>query len=373
MFNRGPVTQRSMPFWPLQYRGTDPFGGPILGAMDSLETADLLCWAGKEGFIELTSAHDDDLVPWNPKRPEDDLDKSGLVYGRLMEIRQKLDAANVGFHMVTCCLHGDPMFRRGGLTNPDPKIRELAKLKVQRTLRIGSMLGAKRFTYWVARDGFEVMITVDPKVMDWLAEGLNSAISYMTEASLDYDMATIEPKPNEPRGHMYLPTAGHAAAFTQALNEPGFWKVNPELTQHEGMAGLDPITCIRLLVKLDKLGFLHFGNQINGQFDNDFPPLVGPEHLKETAEMFRVLEQLGWKGVVEYDCHALRSELNPDDSLGCKKDFIVDCTMGLSISLKLAERIKSLVFGMRESQADLNSIMLLCNLSDEDVSHYLVR
>jgi len=134
------------------------------------------------------------------------------------------------------------------------------------------------------------------------------------------------------------------------------------------MTLLDAVSCVKFLVSCGKLFFLHFGNQIKGQFDNDFPPLVGPEHLKETVEMFRVLKALGWRGVVEYDCHMLRCETDPGANEACRKQFILDCSMALTIALKLAERIQGLdVSGCEESEADLVAIMTMTGLDADDV------
>ena len=131
-----------------------------------------------------------------------------IALAATIDLRRSVNAVNT----ATCSLHGNTLFRNGGLTNPDPKLRDLARLKVDRTLRIGAMFGAKHFTYWVARDGFEVPVTVDWKnVYTWLAAGLDHVWDYVKAKKLtNYVGATIEPKPNEPRGHMYLPTAGHA-------------------------------------------------------------------------------------------------------------------------------------------------------------------
>jgi xylose isomerase len=365
-----------MPFWPIQYSGVDPFGGPILESIDSLETANLICWGAEQGLLEQTSAHDDDLVPWDPVHPDDDLDEKGPVHERIMAIRQKLDQFGVNFHAITCSLHGHPMFRRGGLTNPNEHVREAAKLKVRRTMRIGNKLGAKRIIYWVARDGYEVLITVPPQSYIWLKQGLNDVTDYNDHAGLGYEMCTIESKPNEPRGRMFLPTAGHAAGFTFCLKKPDFWKVNPELPQHEAMTGLDMLTCARFLVHMGKLGFLHFGNQISGQFDNDFPPLVGPDHLKQTVDMFRVLNQLGWRGVVEFDCHPLRCELDPEKQSATKTRFIENCSRGLGIALALSNRLQPIpleLTGVPESEADHISVMQMCNLPQKEIMPLMVR
>ena len=74
MYNRLCVTDRSMPFWCVANPLSDPFGGPVQGKPDSLEVAHTLAWAKGQGLIEATSFHDDDLVPWDPRNPEDDLD-----------------------------------------------------------------------------------------------------------------------------------------------------------------------------------------------------------------------------------------------------------------------------------------------------------
>jgi len=366
-YNQDCVTLRSMPFWSLGNQLADPFGGAVLNKLDSLETAKIIAWAGKEGYAEATSYHDDDLVPWYPAHPEDDLDPKSGAYSRLREIKEILDDAGIPVNASICNLHGDRMFRNGGLCNPDPGIRRLAQLKVERTLRIGQFFGAKYYVYWVARDGFEVPVCTDwANVYEWLAEGLNHVTDYIKAKGMtNYIAATVEPKPNEPRGQMFLPTSGHAAGFICGkLKNPDFWGVNPELLQHESMALMNAVMTVGYLCSMNKLKFLHFGSQIKAQFDNDFPPLIGPEGLKETVTMFHALNQIGWKGVVEFDCHMLRAESNPDDPAGCRKQFIIDCAMALEMALRLARRIEKPQPGISQSAADLASIRDMCKLEN---------
>ena len=255
MYNRLCVTDRSMPFWCVANPLSDPFGGPVQGKPDSLEVAHTLAWAKTQGLIEATSFHDDDLVRWNPDRPDDDLDPSSETYKRLHEIRAVLRKAGVKVNAATCSLHGNPLFRAGGLTNPDPRIRALAAKKVERTLRIGALLGARHYIYWVARDGFESYPGTDfSKVYDWLAAGLDHVTDYIESQKLtNYKGATVEPKPNEPRGQMFLPTAGHAVGFIMTrLKKPEFWGVNPELLQHEGMTLLNSVMTVSYLCAVKK-------------------------------------------------------------------------------------------------------------------------
>lgn len=365
-FCAGPVTGRSMPFWCVGNPLGDPFGSKVLPATDSLQNAEVLVWAAKEGLIEQTSFHDDDLVPWNPATPEDDLDPRSEVSQTLAKLKAMLDGAGLTVNTATCSLHGNPIFRKGGLTNPDPAIRALARSKVERTLRIGHRLGARYMTYWVARDGFEVPVTVDWKnVYSWLADALDHAVDYVREKGFtNYIGGTIEPKPNEPRGHMFLPTAGHAAGFICGrLRHRDFWQVNPELLQHESMALMNGVLTLAYLVSINKLAFLHFGSQIKAQFDNDFPPLVGPEGLRETVQLFWVLEQVGWKGLVEFDCHMLRTEGIPDDVVGCRRQFVRHCVTALSMALQLAARLKPAAGPVvSETAVELATTMQMCGL-----------
>ena len=142
-FNHSVVTLRSMPFWCVANPLGDPFGETVLPRISSVETAKLLAWAAGEGLIESTSFHDDDLVKYNPADPEDDLNPKSETSQTLAEIKAILDEAGLIVNTATCSLHVMKLFRNGGLTNPDPKIRAIAKRKVERTLRIGAKLGAK--------------------------------------------------------------------------------------------------------------------------------------------------------------------------------------------------------------------------------------
>lgn len=374
-YNIDPVTLRSMPFWCVGNPLADPFGGPVLPEIDSMDVAELLAEAAKEGLIEATSFHDDDLVPWDPARPNDDLDPKSETYAKLRAIKKTLDRSGLAVNTATCSLHGNAIFRKGGLTNPDPKLRALARKKVERTLRIGAFFGAKHYTYWVARDGFEVPVNVNwKKVYSWLADGLNNVYDYIKAKKLNnYVGATIEPKPNEPRGHMFLPTSGHAVGFIYGhLKHPEFYGVNPELLQHESMTLINAVHTVGYLTSMKKLFFLHFGSQIKGQFDNDFPPLIGPEGLKETVQMFWALRQVGWKGVLEYDCHMLRADGDPDDPIGCRAAFIRDCTRGLAIALLLADRLTGIkTGGITDAQADLDANALMCRLDKKSIESWM--
>ena len=315
----------SMPFWCVGNPVGDPFGPGVMDSVSPLEIADLLAQAGKDGLVSYTAAHDDDLVPWDPRNPEDDQDPSSETYKTLKAIKERLEKGGVQFKMGSCCLHGDPVFRNGGVTNPDPRIRALAAQKAIRALRIGNFMGAEYFTYWVARDGFETPFAVPwDRAHGYIRDALNLVTRYSRDKKLSIQHGTIESKPNEPRGEMFLPSVGHALALISTLEDPSFWGVNPEVLQHEQMTGLTAVGAVGLAVSMNKLFFLHVGNQKPNQFDNDNPPMIGLDGLKEFVSILYLLARADWNGYVEYDNHMLRTDAAPgtENKMALRRKFI---------------------------------------------------
>jgi len=315
----------SMPYWCVGNPVGDPFGPAVMDRVSSVAVTDILCEAKKDGLIDFTSAHDDDLVTWDPYNENDDTDPKSDTYKTLKTIKDKLERAGLQFKMATCSLHGNPVFRNGGIANPDPRVRLIAAKKVMRSLRIGHFLGAEYFTYWVARDGFETQFAVPwGRNYRYLMDGLNLVVRYTRENNLDIKHGTIENKPNEPRGEMYLPTVGHALAIISRLENPDFWGVNPELLQHEQMTGLSAVAAAGFAASMGKLFFLHVGNQKPNQFDNDNPVLVGMDGLKEFVSVLYILNKMNWDGYLEFDNHILRTDAVPGkkNAIALRRKFI---------------------------------------------------
>jgi xylose isomerase len=336
--------QLSMPVWCVRSTCSDPFGGPVMDSITAIEAIDILCDAKKQGLIDFTSTHDDDIVSWDPSNPMDDQDPNSECYKTIHALKDKMDAVGLKMKMVTCSLHGDKVFRNGGLTNPDPEIRALAAQKVMRTLRIGNFFGAEYFTYWVARDGFECQFAVDWKTpYKYIENGLNLATRYIKENKLSIRYCTIEPKPNEPRGEMYLATTGHALALISRLEDSSMWGVNPELLQHEGMTNLSASNAAGMAIHAGKLPFLHIGNQKAGQFDNDSPTLTGMDGLKEMVGLAWILEKLDWKGHIEFDNHVLRTDATPGETnkIQVRKNFVKFNVESWRLVEKKAEQLAS--------------------------------
>jgi xylose isomerase len=112
---------------------------------------------------------------------------------------------------------------------------------------------------------------------------------------------------------MFLPTIGHSVALISSLEDPDFWGCNPEVLQHDAMTNLSPVASVAFALYMKKLFFLHVGAQKPGQFDNDNPPTIGMDGLKEMISIIYIINKYGWDGYVEFDNHMLRTDTLPGD------------------------------------------------------------
>ncbi len=115
----------------------------------------------------------------------------------------------------------------------------------------------------------------------------------------------MEPKPNEPRGDIFLPTVGHALHFIETLKRPEMVGVNPEVA-HETMAGLSFHHAVGQALWAGKLFHIDLNGQRIGRYDQDFR--FGAEDLKEAFLLVRLLERAGYSGPLHFDAHSYRNE-----------------------------------------------------------------
>ena len=130
----------------------------------------------------------------------------------------------------------------------------------------------------------------------------------------------IEPKPNEPRGDIFLPTVGHALHFITTLDHPEMVGVNPEVA-HETMAGLSFVHAVSQALWAGKLFHIDLNAQRIGRYDQDFR--FGAEDLKEAFLLVHLLETSGYDGVRHFDAHAYRSE-DPAGRVGLRRGLHAD-------------------------------------------------
>ena len=216
----------SFGLWTVGWRGVDVFGGAVRPPMEPAAAVHQLAELGAWGV----SFHDNDLFPFG----------SGVAEQKrqLEPFRKALAETGLVVAMVTTNLFWHPVFRDGGFTNNDRGVRRFAIAKVADNLDLAAELGAGIVVCWGGREGAESGAAKDVRAaLDRYKEALDVLGGYVLDRGYGVRLA-LEPKPNEPRGDILLPTVGHALAFINELEHPELVGLNPEVG-HEEMAGLN--------------------------------------------------------------------------------------------------------------------------------------
>ena len=251
-----PDDRFSFGLWTVGWLGRDPFGDAVRAPLDAVEAVHRLAELGAWGI----TFHDDDLVPFGASASERD--------SRLERFKKALAETGLVVPMITTNLFTHPVFKDGGFTSNDRQIRRFALRKVLRNLELAAELGAGTFVLWGGREGSEYDTAKDVRAaLDRYREAMNVLTGYVTDRGWDIRFA-IEPKPNEPRGDILLPTVGHALAFISSLDRPELVGVNPEVG-HEQMAGLNFVHGIAQALWHGKLFHIDLNGQRGIKFDQD--------------------------------------------------------------------------------------------------------
>ena len=276
----------SFGLWTIGYNGADPFGGPTRAPMDIVHVVEKLKEVGAYGL----TFHDDDLFAFGSS----DADRQKQID------RLKGALADTGLivPMVTTNLFSAPVFKDGGFTSNDRAVRRFAMRKALRQLDLGAELGAKTFVMWGGREGAEYDAAKDIRTaLERYREGVNLFAEYVTDKGYDIRFA-IEPKPNEPRGDILLPTVGHAIAFISTLERPELFGVNPEVG-HEQMAGLNFASGIAQALYQGKLYHIDLNGQRGIKYDQDL--VFGHGDLYNAFALVDLLENGGPNGGQAYE------------------------------------------------------------------------
>ncbi|HEY4728707.1 MAG TPA: TIM barrel protein, partial [Actinomycetes bacterium] len=191
--------------------------------------ADNLDLAAELGAYGITF-HDDDLVPPGSS----DSERARIID----EFKKALEETGMVVPMATTNLFGDPVFKDGAFTSNDRSVRRYAIRKVMRNMDLAVELGATTYVFWGGREGSEVDVAKDVRsALDRYREAIDTLAQYSIDSGYGLRFA-LEPKPNEPRGDILLPSIGHALAFINELEHADMVGINPE-TGHEQMASLN--------------------------------------------------------------------------------------------------------------------------------------
>src|SRR6476469_3204989 len=279
--------------WTVGNPGRDPFGEATRPQISPVEIVHKLAELGAYGV----NLHDNDLVPRDATAAERDK--------IVKDFKAALQATGLEVPMATTNLFGDPVFRDGAFTSVDAKVRRHALQKTMRSMDLGKELGASTYVLWGGREGTETNASKEPQeAMKWFRDALNFLCEYSIAQGYDYKFA-LEPKPNEPRGDIFLPTIGHALALIYTLDHPEMVGLNPEVA-HDTMAGLDFSHGVAQAIEAGKLFHIDLNAQKPGRFDQDLR--FGSEGIKDAFFLVKLLEDSKWSGMRHFDSHAYRSE-----------------------------------------------------------------
>jgi xylose isomerase len=279
--------------WTVGNIGRDPFGLPTRAPLSPVDLVHLLADAGAWGV----NFHDNDLVP---------IDATPAERDRIVaDFKKALADTGLVVPMATTNLFTDPAFKDGAFTSNDPNVRAYALQKTMRAIDLGVECGAKLYVFWGGREGTETDSSKSPLDSGkHFRDGLNFLCDYVLDQKYDLKFA-LEPKPNEPRSDLYLPTVGAMLGFIATLDHPEMIGVNPEVA-HEHMAGLNFMHAVAQAWDAGKLFHIDLNDQLFGRYDQDFR--FGAVMIKQAFYLVKFLEDVGYTGSRHFDAHAYRTE-----------------------------------------------------------------
>jgi xylose isomerase len=275
----------SFGLWTVGWQGRDPFGDAVRQPLDAVQAVHKLAEYGAWGV----TFHDDDLIPFGSSAAERDR--------HIVRFKQALSETGIVVPMITTNLFTHPVFKDGGFTSNDRSVRRFALRKVLRNVEFAAELGAQTFVLWGGREGSEYDTAKDVQAaLERYREAMNVLTQFVTDRGYDLRFA-LEPKPNEPRGDILLPTVGNALAFIGSLEHPELVGVNPEVG-HEQMAGLNFVHSIAQALWHGKLFHIDLNGQRGIKFDQDL--VFGHGDLMNAFALVDLLENGGPDGGQAY-------------------------------------------------------------------------
>ena len=289
-FTPTPEDRFTFGLWTVGWQARDPFGDASRPPLDPVETVHRLSELGAYGV----TFHDDDLLAVEPDREK-----------AIAAFKKALDETGMKVPMATTNLFTHPVFKDGAFTSNDRDVRRYALRKVMRNLDLAAELGARTYVCWGGREGAETDAAKDVRAaLDRYKEALDVLCGYVRDKGYDIRFA-LEPKPNEPRGDILLPTIGHALAFIGELEHPEMVGLNPEVG-HEQMAGLNFVHGVAQALWHGKLFHIDLNGQHGIKYDQDL--VFGHGDVKSAFFLVDLLEHGGYDGPRHFDYKPTRTE-----------------------------------------------------------------
>jgi xylose isomerase len=301
----------SFGLWTVGWQGRDPFGDATRAPLDPVVSVHRLSELGAWGV----TFHDDDLIPFGAGDTERE--------AAIKRFRAALDETGMVVEMMTTNLFTHPVFKEGAFTANDRSVRRYALRKTLRNIDLAAELGAQTYVAWGGREGAESDAGKDVRAaLDRMKEAIDTLCAYVLDRGYPMRFA-IEPKPNEPRGDILLPTIGHALAFINELEHPDIVGLNPEVG-HETMAGLNVVHGYAQALWSGKLFHIDLNGQHGLKYDQDLR--FGAADVKSAFFLVDLLESAGYDGPKHFDFKPLRAE-DPEgvwvSAAACMRTYLI--------------------------------------------------
>jgi xylose isomerase len=301
----------SFGLWTVGWQGVDVFGGVVRPPMEPAEAVHRLSDLGAYGV----TFHDNDVFPFEASAQERDQ--------HLKPFRKALEETGLQVPMATTNLFSHPVFRDGGFTNNDRDVRRFAIRKAADNIDLAAELGAQTFVAWGGREGAESGAAKDVRAaLDRYKEAFDLLGQYVLDQGYTMRFA-IEPKPNEPRGDILLPTIGHALAFINELEHPEMVGVNPEVG-HEEMASLNYAHGLAQALWHGKLFHIDLNGQHGPRYDQDLR--FGAGNARGAFWTVDIVENGGYDGPRHFDFKPPRTEDFEGvwtSAEGCMRNYLI--------------------------------------------------
>jgi xylose isomerase len=310
-FQPRPEDKFSFGIWTVGWQGVEVFGPAVRPPMPAERAVRKLAELGAYGV----NFHDNDVFPFDATDAERD--------ERIGAFRDALAETGVVVTTATTNLFAHPVFKDGAFTANDRDIRRFALAKVMRNLDLAAELGAATYICWGGREGAESGASKDVRTaLARYKEAFDVLSGYVLEQGYQIRFA-IEPKPNEPRGDILLPTLGHALAFINELEHPELVGINPEVG-HEEMAGLNYAHGIAQALWHGKLYHIDLNGQNGPRYDQDMR--FGAGNVRGAFWVVDTLLAGGYDGPVHFDYKPPRTE--DDDGVwetarACMRNYLI--------------------------------------------------
>jgi xylose isomerase len=301
----------SFGIWTVGWQGVDVFGSAVRPPMPADRAVRKLAELGAYGV----NFHDNDVFDFDATEGERDQ--------RVGDFKRALADTGLVVTTATTNLFGHPVFKDGAFTANDRDVRRFALAKVMRNLDLAAELGASVYVCWGGREGAESGASKDVRAaLGRYKEALDVLCSYVLDRGYRLRFA-IEPKPNEPRGDILLPTAGHALAFITELEHPDMVGINPEVG-HEEMAGLNYAHAISQALWHGKLFHIDLNGQHGPRYDQDLR--FGAGNARGAFWVVDALQAGGYDGPVHFDYKPPRTEDDAgvwNSAAACMRNYLI--------------------------------------------------